>query len=154
MASDTAKPGSPRNMQLRTAQLSDLPAIARVWHAAFFDDEIIGKLMHPNRNEHPEDVYWFLLRGLRERFWDWRHQFIVVTVEEDGKERVAGAADWRRLGEGGRARELAGLDPRKYLHTIQFLFVIPLCTYVLVLSRLAAQESALHSPNASPPNPS
>lgn len=100
-------------MQLRTAQLSDLPGIARVWHAAFFDDEIIGNLMHPHRQEHPEDVYWFLLRGLRERFWDWRHQFVVVTVQEDGQERIAGAADWRRLGEGGQRRELATADPRK-----------------------------------------
>ncbi|KAL1612385.1 hypothetical protein SLS60_000611 [Paraconiothyrium brasiliense] len=116
MASDTSKPSNPRsNLQLRTAQLSDLPAMARVWHAAFFDDEIIGELMHPNRKEHPEDVYWFLLRGLRERFWDWRHQFVLVTVQEDGKEKIAGAADWRRLGEGGRRRELANVDPRNLI---------------------------------------
>ena len=100
-------------LQLRTAQLSDLPAIARAWQAAFFDDEIIGKLMHPHRKEHPEDVYYFLLRGLRERFWDWRHQYVVVTAREaDGQERIAGAADWRRLGEGGKRRELASVDPR------------------------------------------
>ena len=111
--SNDTKP--PIQMHLRTAQLSDLPAIARVWHAAFFDDEIIGDMMHPHRKEHPEDVYWFLLRGLRERYWDWRHQFIVVvTKEENGGERVVGAADWRRLGEGGRKRELAGMDPRKF----------------------------------------
>ena len=43
-------------------------------------------MMHPYRKEHPEDVYWHLLRGIRERFWDWRHQFIYVSVEKDGKE--------------------------------------------------------------------
>lgn len=116
MAPDTSKPGSPSpQLQLRTAQLSDLPAMARVWHAAFFDDEIIGDLMHPNRKEHPEDVYWFLLRGLRERFWDWRHQFIVVTLQEEAGERIVGAADWRRLGEGGKRKELTSVDPRNLI---------------------------------------
>jgi hypothetical protein len=99
---------------LREARFSDLEAIARVWYRAFFEDEIIGILMHPHRQEYPEDVYWFLLRGIRERFWDWRHQFfVVVTQDEHGAERVAGAADWRRLGEGGAARELSIADPRK-----------------------------------------
>lgn len=124
MASDTLKPTatpSPK-MQLRTAQLSDLPAMARVWHAAFFDDEIIGHLMHPNRKEHPEDVYWFLLRGLRERFWDWRHQFVVVTLQQaNGDEKIVGAADWRRLGEGGKKRELASVDPREF-YPFPFLY--------------------------------
>lgn len=130
MASVPSPPGrSGPQLQLRTAQLSDLPAIARAWQAAFFDDEIIGKLMHPHRNEHPEDVYWFLLRGLRERFWDWRHQFVVVTAQEgDGQERIAGAADWRRLGEGGKRRELARVDPRTYL--VLLCHTIVLCTVV------------------------
>ena len=68
----------------------------------------------PHRKEHPEDVYWFLLRGIRERYWDWRHQFIVVTVEEDGKERIAGAADWRRIGKGGENMDLVWFDPREF----------------------------------------
>lgn len=113
MAPDASQSHKPE-LHLRTAQLSDIPAMARVWHAAFFDDEIIGQLMHPHRKEHPEDVYWFLLRGMRERFWEWRHQFIVVTVQENGQERIAGAADWRRVGEGGKRRELASVDPREF----------------------------------------
>ncbi|KAH7072390.1 acyl-CoA N-acyltransferase [Paraphoma chrysanthemicola] len=99
------------SFQLRAARLSDLSSIAAVWAAAFFDDEIIGEIMHPHRNEHPDDVYWFLLRGIRERFWDWRHQFMVVT--DGGK--VVGAADWRRLGKGGEARELWRADPRNLI---------------------------------------
>jgi hypothetical protein len=80
----------------------------------FFEDQIIGILMHPHRQEYPEDVYWFLLQGIRERFWDWRHQFfVVVTQDEYGIETTAGAADWRRLGKLGAARELAIADPRK-----------------------------------------
>lgn len=100
--------------RLRLAKLGDLEGIARCWYDGFFDDEVIGEIMHPNRKQFPEDVYWFLLRGVRERYWDWTHQFIVATVEEAGKERVVGAADWRRLGERGRERELWKVDPRKF----------------------------------------
>jgi hypothetical protein len=96
------------NFELRAARFSDLSSIATAWAAAFFDDEIIGELMHPHRDNYPDDVYWFLLRGIRERFWNWRHQFIVVT--EDGK--VVCAADWRRLGSGGEDKELGSADPR------------------------------------------
>lgn len=85
-----------------------------MWQRAFFDDEIIGEIMHPHREKYPEDIYWFLLRGIRERFWDWRHRFfVVVTKDDNGVERVAGAADWRRLGNGGAAMELSKVDPRK-----------------------------------------
>lgn len=101
--------------ELRPAQLSDLTSIARVWYRAFFDDEIIGEIMHPYRKEHPEDVYRFLLRGIRERFWDWRHQFwVVVAKDEHDKEMIVGAADWRRLGQGGVAMELSSVDPRMF----------------------------------------
>jgi ribosomal protein S18 acetylase RimI-like enzyme len=100
-------------LQLRAARITDLASIARVWTSAFFDDEIIGQMMHPHRNKYPEDVYWFLLRGIRERFWDWRHQFIVVIVDEGSGEKIVGAADWRRLGKGGKKMELWRADPRK-----------------------------------------
>ncbi|KAF2010154.1 hypothetical protein BU24DRAFT_455288 [Aaosphaeria arxii CBS 175.79] len=107
---------------LRLATASDLPAIARCWYYAFFDDEVIGDLMHPHREESPEDVYYFLLRGVRERFWDWRHQFIVITVIEEGIERIVGAADWRRIGDGGKAMELPRLDPRNLISPTYSLY--------------------------------
>ncbi|KAF2866334.1 acyl-CoA N-acyltransferase [Massariosphaeria phaeospora] len=112
MQAATSKP------TLRLAQSSDLSAIASCWYYAFFHDDVIGDFMHPHRDQHPHDVYWFHYRGIRERFWDWRHQFIVAVVTEDGKEKVVGAADWRRIGEGGRMRELAWLDPRNLLRPI------------------------------------
>jgi hypothetical protein len=119
------------NLQLRKACLSDLSAIASVWADAFFDDELIGDIMHPNRKQHPQDIYWFLLRGIRERFWDWRHQFVVVTVKDGNVERIVGAADWRRLGDGGKPRELSGVDPSKftYLERENIRFVGQLLNY-------------------------
>lgn len=103
------------HFRLREARITDLSSIARVWTVAFFDDEIIGQIMHPYRNQFPEDVYWFLLRGIRERFCDWRHRFMVVTLTSNAgeKETVVGAADWRRLGSGGQKWELWRLDPRE-----------------------------------------
>lgn len=98
---------------LRAARITDLTSIARVWAYAFFDDEIIGQMMHPYRNQFPDHVYWFLLRGIRERYWDWCHQFIVVTINKGGKEKIVGAADWRRLGKGGERMELWKVDPRE-----------------------------------------
>jgi hypothetical protein len=98
---------------LRAARTTDLTTIARIWASAFFDDEIIGQIMHPHRAQYPDDVYYFLLRGIRERFWDWRHQFIVATTTEEGEEKIVGAADWRRLGKGGERMELWRVDPRK-----------------------------------------
>ncbi|KAF2277348.1 uncharacterized protein EI97DRAFT_432227 [Westerdykella ornata] len=106
-------PAEPSPPSLRLARYSDLADIARCWYHAFFDDEIIGDMMHPNRKQYPEDVYWFLLRGIRERFWEWRHQFIVVTVKVGDKERIVGAADWRRVGEGGKKMEMFWCDPSK-----------------------------------------
>jgi hypothetical protein len=97
--------------QFREARFSDLSAIASVWTDAFFDDELIGDIMHPRRKQYPQDIYWFLLRGIREHFWDWRHQFVVVTVKDGNSERIVGAADWRRLGDGGKPRELPMVDP-------------------------------------------
>lgn len=83
--------------------------------------------MHPNRKEYPEDVYYFLLRGVRERYFDWRHQFIVAVVKDDeGRETMVGAADWRRLGEGGKARELWWIDPRKLFLGCDFKAVLEL----------------------------
>lgn len=115
-AADTAQAQDKSRAEytLREARLSDVNSIAQVWYKAFFDDEIIGHLMHPHRQQYPEDVHYFLLRGVRERFWDWRHQFMVVTTtNENGDETVVGAADWRRLGDGGAQKELYWVDPRK-----------------------------------------
>lgn len=115
VVTDPATSASTSQYTLRPARFSDLTSIAHIWHRAFFDDEIIGEIMHPYRKEYPEDVYWFLLRGVRERYWSWRHRFWVVTTKDaHGVEQVAGAADWRRLGQGGAAMELSTVDPRKF----------------------------------------
>ncbi|KAH9874833.1 hypothetical protein J1614_004320 [Plenodomus biglobosus] len=116
--------------RLRPARLADLNSVAKVWTAAFFDDEIIGDLMHPNRRQYPDDLYWFLLRGIREHFWNWRNHLVIatiVTTDEQGhsNEGIAGAADWRRLGDGGATRELARVDPSTFVN-LRFDYMVHL----------------------------
>ncbi|KAI8943865.1 hypothetical protein NX059_001837 [Plenodomus lindquistii] len=136
MSSSATQCESSSTFAIRPARIEDLDSVAEAWAAAFFDDEIIGVLMHPNREEFPKDVYWFLLRGIREHFWNWRHNLLVVTTFETDdkghiKEVIAGAADWRRLGDGGARRELWRVDPRNliapFLHAYHrlSLFVFP-----------------------------
>ncbi|KAB5549455.1 acyl-CoA N-acyltransferase [Coniochaeta sp. 2T2.1] len=96
---------------VRLAKATDIPAIARCWYHAFFDDVVIGEIMHPFRKEYPDDVYYFLLRGIRERYFDWSHRFVVATVND----RVVGAAEWRRLGSDTNALQLWRFDPRNII---------------------------------------
>ena len=103
--------GNAAPVTIRPATVFDITAIARCWYHAFFDDVVIGEIMHPYRQKHPEDVYYFLLRGVRERYFDWTHQFVVATVGE----HVVGAADWRRLGTDANSLQLWTLDPRMYI---------------------------------------
>lgn len=104
----TSSTGDTAPVKIRPATVFDIATIARCWYYAFFDDLVIGDIMHPNRKEHPEDVYYFLLRGVRESYFDWTHRFVVATVNE----RVVGAADWRRLGTDANSLQLRTLDPR------------------------------------------
>lgn len=75
--------------------------------------------MHPHRTQYSDDVYYFHLRGLRERFWNFRHQIIVVTTSSG---QIIGAADWRRLGQGGQEKELWSIDPRNLVQPLIHAF--------------------------------
>lgn len=88
---------------LRNARYSELPEIARVMAHAFWDDNLFGDLIHPHRNEYPDDVDLYWLRRARVSFWNHRWQFIVaVDKDEAGHDIIVGIAQWARLGEGGR----------------------------------------------------
>lgn len=101
---------------LRDARYSELPEIANVMAQAFWDDNLFGDLIHPNRAQYPKDMDLYWLTRSRVYFWNWRFKFLVaVTKNEDGKEVIAGIAQWMRLGDGGKKMELQTLDPRKSL---------------------------------------
>jgi hypothetical protein len=102
------------NVTLRDACYSDLREIAHVKAKAFWDDNLFGQLIHPHRNDHPNDVVLYWLRRLCVDFWDChRRLFIAVGEDANGREVIVGVAQWVRLGDGGKKMEYWYLDPRK-----------------------------------------
>ncbi len=100
---------------LREARYADLPAIAHVMAQAFWQDNLFGEHIHPHREQYPDDVDLYWLRRARVSYWDYRAQWLVaVSKSEDGGEVIAGAAQWSRLGDGGRKLECWALDPRMF----------------------------------------
>ncbi|OCK81366.1 hypothetical protein K432DRAFT_326402, partial [Lepidopterella palustris CBS 459.81] len=96
-------------VSIRQAHISDHAAIAFVCGAAFFNEDLFGRVMHPHRHTYPNDVNLFWLRRLRSQWWDWKNYFLVATVRNDmGREEVVGVAVWQRQGEGGKALEGRG----------------------------------------------
>ncbi|ROW18190.1 hypothetical protein VPNG_00244 [Cytospora leucostoma] len=126
MSSSTQKSrdGSPYYPRLREASYGELPAIARVLSLAFWDDPLCGQRIHPYREKHPGDVDLYWLRRARVNFWDWRWRWVVAVDRvgdgdgEDGREVIAGIAQWSRFGEGGRRLELGWFDPRNLLRPL------------------------------------
>lgn len=120
---------------LRDARFSELPEIAHVMAKAFWEDNLFGQLIHPHRNEHPDDVDLYWLRRARVNFWDYRWRWLVaVGKDESGREVIAGIAQWARLGDGGKKLECWYLDPRE--------FILP-CRYpprLFIETHLSTQE--------------
>ncbi|KAL7785742.1 hypothetical protein V8C43DRAFT_290872 [Trichoderma afarasin] len=101
---------------LRDARYSELPEIARVMAKAFWEDNLFGQLIHPHRNQYPDDVHLYWLRRARVNFWDRRWRWLVaVNKDETGREVITGIAQWARLGDGGKKLERSYLDPRNLL---------------------------------------
>jgi hypothetical protein len=97
-------------INIRFARYTDLPAIARVIGLAFFDNSLFGDIIHPQRRQYPEDVNLYWLRRAYVDFWNYRWAWLVAVDHEDV---VLGAAQWERLGTGGKELECAIYDPRK-----------------------------------------
>lgn len=99
---------------LRPVRYTELPRIATVFRAAFWDDGMFGDFIHPHRNAYPGDMDLWWLRRARVNFWDYAWQWMVaVERDENGEETVAGIAQWIRKGEGGKKLQCAWYDPRK-----------------------------------------
>lgn len=113
-------------IQLRDARYSELPRISHVLAKAFWEDNLFGQLIHPHRNEYPDDVDLYWLRRARVNFWDYRRRWLVATdKDKSGQEVIVGIAQWERLGDGGKKLECWYLDPRKYIQTSHFLQRLP-----------------------------
>jgi hypothetical protein len=102
-------------MPIREASFFEIPAIASICAAAFFDESLFGHTIHPHRHEFPDDFtyYWYGL--LRKEWVDWRKRMFVAHTKDEktGEEKIVGFGIWHRQGEGGKKMELAKFDPRE-----------------------------------------
>jgi hypothetical protein len=98
---------------VRHARYSELPLIAQLYTETFWNDNLIGDLIHPHRKQYPQDMHLFWLRQARVNFWDPRYRWIVAVHGANGTEQIAGAALWERLSEGSKELEYRWFDPRK-----------------------------------------
>jgi hypothetical protein len=103
------------NISIRSAQLREQNAMASVCGAAWFNEDLFGRVMHPRRHHHPNDVNLYWLRHLRELWFNKRSQILVaVASDESGQEHIAGVAVWSRQGNGGSNRSWGLL--REFIH--------------------------------------
>lgn len=106
------------DFKVRDARYSDLPAIATLLTKAFWDDVLLGELIHPHRAKFPADNELWWLRRARVLFWDYRRKWLVAVQEKDGRESIVGIAQWERIGRGGKKLDLWWFDPRNLLHAL------------------------------------
>ncbi|EAS35713.3 uncharacterized protein CIMG_01067 [Coccidioides immitis RS] len=109
-------------MPIRLARYSDTPTIGSIFAAGFYDEEVVGVILHPYRDQFPQDFVAHWYHRCRERFWD--HSMVyLVSYETDpasGKEVLTGAAEWKRQGLGWE--KVWGLwgwwDPRRLIRPV------------------------------------
>lgn len=81
------------------ATWADTAKMAEVAAAAFDNNDLCGRFMHPYRHQFPADFITFWRRDIRNHFFDPDVSFLVSTIE-DGS--VVGTAKWKRHGKGAQ----------------------------------------------------
>ncbi|KAH8725677.1 acyl-CoA N-acyltransferase [Phaeosphaeriaceae sp. PMI808] len=104
-------------MPIRFATAKDEPAIVDLFAAAFFDEDLMGTYIHPYRHQYPDDIKIWWHNWFREDFADRQSRVIVVTLIENGEEKVVGAATWQRKGEDEAAQKIISTwkDPGEFI---------------------------------------
>jgi len=77
--------------------------MAKIAAQAFFDDELLGDLIHPHRHQYPEDMHLWWLKRMRKGWTDPRNHFLVST-SKDGE--VAAWVQWMRKGISSDGRQV------------------------------------------------
>lgn len=85
-------------MHLRPALPTDEPFMAAICTRAFFNDDLFGRVIHPQRATYPDDVQIFWHEWLR-RDWVSPRSRVFVAVDEDQQGRILGVAIWERQGD-------------------------------------------------------
>ncbi|KAI8941594.1 hypothetical protein NX059_002809 [Plenodomus lindquistii] len=94
-------------MPVRPATPADEPALVDLCTAAFFDEALFGKTIHPHRHQYPDDVKIFWHETIRKYFATPNTVVLAATrPDANGEEKVAGIAVWERQGEDDGAKRV------------------------------------------------
>ena len=84
---------------IRLTHADDQFIMASIAARANFDDDLFGKIIHPYREQYPEDMHIYWLRKFRKAWHNPYNLFLVSTVQHNGSELITGMAQWSRRGE-------------------------------------------------------
>lgn len=87
-------------MPIRPATWSDLLPASKIMAAAFKDNDLFDKYMHPKLAQYPDDFYLYFLRSLRIGYVSGPNDKILVSYKTDaaGREQaLTGVAHWLRM---------------------------------------------------------
>ncbi|EMD87214.1 hypothetical protein COCC4DRAFT_27631 [Bipolaris maydis ATCC 48331] len=101
-------------MYIRPAQPSDEPAIVALCARAFYNEDLFGRVMHPHRDQYPDDlqIYW---REVVRRDWAAPRNRVFVVVrprnpeqhqQDKEEDEVVGMAIWQRQGNDATAQKI------------------------------------------------
>jgi hypothetical protein len=83
---------------IRRARVTDLPAMADVLAKAFWDEDAVGRFMHPKREQHPRDFMRYWRRRAARGMCDWQREAFVATLKLDDLDstggQVIGVVEW------------------------------------------------------------
>jgi hypothetical protein len=71
---------NPLPIHIRKAHLADIPRMAEILTASFWDECAIGRFMHPKRKEHPRDYYRYWRRRVARGICDWHREMYVAVI--------------------------------------------------------------------------
>ena len=83
--------------RIRDAAQADLSSLAFILKSSFWNEDAVGRFMHPDRESYPQDVQRYWYRRLRASWWDPSHRLVVA---ENAEGLAVGIADWVRMGPG------------------------------------------------------
>lgn len=100
-------------MHLRLALPTELPSMAAICARAFWDDDLFGRVIHPQRSTYPNDVQIFWHEWLRRDLASPSNKVLVAVDDEDQQEKIVGVAIWERQGddEGAQRASEDFIDP-------------------------------------------
>ncbi|KAK3672858.1 hypothetical protein LTR78_007211 [Recurvomyces mirabilis] len=125
-------------MPFRQANLADIHHGAHIMATAFQDGPILGRYLHPYREQHPDGMYLYFLRKLRLAYArGLPDDILLVTYDvnsSDKEQQITGFAHWHR--------KRAELIPRS-LHSTAILQATKAYNYLtsLIWPNLAIEPS-------------